>query len=156
MEVTVQDNEPWAIDHMKEEGAISVFWEGHNAGIGWVVFEDEYQLLDWLKWQVSDDILGKPENWVDHWEKLMVLRKELPEEPSVDEFVPWARGWLTRLERVLKGSSLGCDHKICTIGDMANHQALSKTLKIDLGGITSDEDLEMALSGRYGDPSLFS
>lgn len=149
------DDEPWAIAHMEEEGAISIFWEGHHAGIGWVVLEGEYQLLDWLKWQVSDEILGDSAKWGDHWEELMVLRKELPEEPPEDEFVSWAQRWLASLEKVLKGSNLGCNHQICAFRDMADHKFLSTALRINLEGIESNEDLERELSGRYGNPSLF-
>ena len=151
----MQDNEPWAIAYMEEEGAISVFWEGHFAGIGWVVLEGEDQLLDWLRWQVSAEVLGDAADWRDRWEDLMVLRRELPEEPYDNNFVLWARDWLTRLEGVLKGSSLGCNHQICTIDDMADPESLSKALRIDLGGMHGRDELELALSGRYGNPSLF-
>lgn len=157
--------EPWAIDYM-QEGEKSLFWEGTYAGIGWIVFESDYQILEFLERQVCDQVLGDKRNWGETWSQLKQLRQELPSQnvELTEEIFDFAVEWLKRLDVLLIGSSIAAKHFLCGYEEIMKLAFLRDSLLLDIdelptvNGKTTDlsnEALEMMIQERFGEPSLW-
>ena len=145
------------IEYMKNDGWIALFWDGYCAGIGWILFESEEDLLEWANWLLSDEALGGRDNWPkEGLEKLSVILKN-KEIPIVDRVVKF----LELYHKMTSTFVFGATYKVFTyeglINDLDIQEDFQELLKKkDIAPCSLEERLDLVEDGRlFGLVDLF-
>jgi hypothetical protein len=153
------------LDAMRDDGAISVFWDGFHAGIGWLFFQDERELYEYAIYQASEKVLGDKNYWDDTYDQILELKRGLEDGAGDVESV---KAFLISFDKLTKGSNVSATHKVMTYKDLLSDNSMRKeyeeyVMEMEEEGRPATcriEDshtiAEEMLIGRYDEPYTFS
>ena len=93
------------LEWIRDEELPVLFYETFHGSVGWIIFQIEYELLDFARHQISDDALQGPDNWDARvYSQLKALAEPL--DVDRDDLLEQEKDFLHKLEGLTEGSFL--------------------------------------------------